>query len=49
MTRFQGQGVMLPMRTDVKRERNMEKLVALYTLGAAVIGTAISAFLNSGA
>jgi hypothetical protein len=40
---------MFPMRTGMKRERNMEKLVALYTLGAAVIGTAISAFLNSGA
>jgi hypothetical protein len=37
------------MKTGMKRERNMEKLVALYTLSAAVIGTVISAFLNSGA
>jgi hypothetical protein len=31
----------------MKREPNMEKLVALFTVSAAVIGTAISTFINS--
>jgi hypothetical protein len=36
-------------REPRKREPNMEKLVAVFTMSAALIGTAISTIINSAA
>jgi hypothetical protein len=36
-------------RESRKREPNMEKLVAVFTMSAALIGTAISTIINSAA
>jgi hypothetical protein len=33
----------------LKRDPDMEKVVAIFTLAAAALGTAISAFINSAA
>lgn len=38
-----------PKPPRLKREPDMEKLVAVFTLAAAVIGTALSTLLNSAA
>jgi hypothetical protein len=36
-------------RTRVKREQDMEKVVAVFTLAAAILGTLVATLVNSGA